>query len=102
MLFKAPYQTKSNRVRKSIIAMSIIGVGTFAGQATASNCKGLESNACSTNASCSWVESYERKDGRNVNAFCRTKPGSKKSVSSKDVKGNVSSKVSKAKSASGA
>lgn len=39
----------------------------------ASACKGLDNNACSESAACGWVESYERKDGRVVKAFCRTK-----------------------------
>ena len=65
---------KTTRVHKSVIAAIAIGVAAFSGASIASSCKGLENNACSSNASCSWVESYERKDGRKVSAFCRTKP----------------------------
>lgn len=39
----------------------------------ASQCKGLNSKDCAAQASCSWVNAYERKDGKQVNAFCRTK-----------------------------
>lgn len=39
----------------------------------ASVCKGLQSSACASNAQCGWVEGYERKDGRQVKSFCRTK-----------------------------
>jgi len=40
-------------------------------------CKGLENPTCNQNSLCSWVDSYERKDGVKVNGFCRTKPKSK-------------------------
>ena len=43
----------------------------------ASQCKGLKNNACSAEASCTWVEGYERKDGRTVNSFCRAKAKAK-------------------------
>ena len=43
----------------------------------ASQCKGLENSACSQNTSCGWVQGYERKDGRKVSGFCRTKAKSK-------------------------
>jgi len=39
----------------------------------ASQCKGLDNGACSQNNACGWVEGYERKDGRKVKSFCRTK-----------------------------
>lgn len=41
---------------------------------TASACKGLEKAACETNAACTFVPATTRKDGRNVKAYCRTKP----------------------------
>ena len=65
----------------AIIAVALL---TSSQASAASQCKGLESASCSTNAACSWVQSYERKDGRTVNAFCRTKAKSAKS-SSKEV-----------------
>lgn len=37
-----------------------------------SECKGLASSACDESTSCRWVDSYQRKDGRKVNAFCRS------------------------------
>ncbi len=64
-------------IRNSILAISLVSAMSFSGQASASQCKGLESNDCGSNASCSWVEGYERKDGRTVKSFCRTKPASK-------------------------
>ncbi len=102
MSYKASYQTRSNRIEKSIIAMLIIGIGSFSGQVSASNCKGLDNNTCSANASCSWVDSYQRKDGRNVNAFCRTKPSGKTSKASQGAKNSASTEANKTKLATGA
>lgn len=39
----------------------------------ASQCKGLDNAACNAEAACGWVEGYQRKDGKQVSAFCRTK-----------------------------
>ena len=62
-------------VARTIIVSSALAIGLALSSpvSAASQCKGLDSNACSTSASCSWVEGYERKDGRKVNAFCRAK-----------------------------
>jgi hypothetical protein len=38
-----------------------------------SACKGLEQNACGKAADCIWVGGYERKDGKQVSGYCRTK-----------------------------
>lgn len=38
----------------------------------ASDCKGLQNSACDANASCRWVDGYQRKDNRKVKAFCRS------------------------------
>jgi len=37
-----------------------------------SQCKSLKQTECDVKAVCSWVDGYERKDGKKVNAFCRT------------------------------
>ncbi|TVQ87989.1 MAG: hypothetical protein EA400_09855 [Chromatiaceae bacterium] len=41
----------------------------------ASECKGLEQEACQANEACTWVDSYERKDGRVVRGYCRLRGG---------------------------
>jgi len=51
----------------------------------ASECKGLDDAACSTNSACGWVEAYTRKDGREVNAFCRTSTKGKTQISNKKI-----------------
>lgn len=79
-------QTKTNSaiVRSSLIALSLIGSLLVSGPATAASaCKGLDNSACSNNSSCGWVEGYQRKDGRSVKSFCRTKSGAKKSSAKK-------------------
>ena len=61
----------------SIIAISaaLIG-GSLTAQAADSACKGLTTQACSTNTSCSWVKPYKRK-GKDVAGFCRKKASHK-------------------------
>lgn len=70
----------SNRARyahfQSILmaATLVLGLGLASTQANAAGqCKGLQNNACTTNAACTWVQGYERKDGRTVKSFCRAK-----------------------------
>ncbi len=70
-------------IRASLVTLSTIGIVSFSGQASASNCKGLESAACESNVACSWVEGYQRKDGRQVKSFCRAKPAAKDKVTTK-------------------
>jgi len=43
---------------------------------TASVCKGLEQKACSAKSECGWIAATKRKDGKQVKAYCRTKPAS--------------------------
>ena len=40
-----------------------------------SACKGLEQGACEKAAECIWVGGYEKKDGKQVSGYCRTKSG---------------------------
>ncbi len=81
-------------IRNSIIGASLIATAVFSSQALASSCKGLDNSACSSNASCTWVGGYERKDGRQVKAFCRAKPGGKKNLATKaKVKSTSTTKV---------
>lgn len=44
---------------------------------TAKSCKGMEQKICLADATCSWVNGYERSDGKKVSSFCRTKAKSK-------------------------
>ncbi len=69
--------SKSNLNRLGIvvvIAIAMIG-GTLGMSAStlAADCKGQSQAQCGSLQSCSWVDTYKRKDGRTVNGFCRTK-----------------------------
>lgn len=68
-----PVSTKTFFLIKGIAFASLMGLSSIIGVAgAASQCKGLDNNACTAAETCGWVESYQRKDGREVKAFCRT------------------------------
>lgn len=60
----------------SMVASSII----FAVNAQATSCKSLEQQACSTEPACTWVEGYQRSDGRSVRSYCRSAPTKRKEI----------------------
>ena len=51
---------------------------------SAAECKGMEKNKCEGNGSCTWVDSYQRKDGVKVDGYCRNKGGKKSSSKSEN------------------
>lgn len=62
--------------RFSLVVATLITALSITSQVSAVDpvqCKGLDSEACISQDSCSWVKGYERKDGKMVNAFCRSK-----------------------------
>jgi hypothetical protein len=60
----------------SVLFGAFVVVGSTAN--AASQCKGLSAAACAADSDCRWVESYVRKDGREVSAYCRLgKPATK-------------------------
>ena len=65
----------------STSAIMLFSPLSFAGSA----CKGLEQKACNSEQSCSWINSYQTKKGKTINAYCRNKPKQKtgKTVPSK-------------------
>lgn len=64
---------------KNTVTTTILVMGLFStfGVSAASQCKGLDNSACNLNAACGWINGYERKDGRVVKSFCRSKPKAK-------------------------
>lgn len=60
----------TNLTKCCALALSVFMLATTT---YAADCKGQAKDICVKNGSCSWVESYKRKDGRTVNGFCRTK-----------------------------
>jgi hypothetical protein len=71
-------RSTNTSLRNSLaIAIATIGLLSSTGANAASACKGLDNSACNAKANCGWVNGYERKDGKKVNSFCRTKARSK-------------------------
>lgn len=61
-------------IRNTLTAAAIAAGLLMSGSANAANqCKGLDNSACKAESSCSWVNGYERKDGKTVKSFCRSK-----------------------------
>jgi hypothetical protein len=86
-------KTNSTVLRRSLIALSLMGPMVVAAPVTAASvCKGLESSACSKSSSCAWVEGYQRKDGRSVKSFCRTNSAAKSSAAKTKLMKNTTSK----------
>ena len=79
-------QNKSKRrtaAFKSVVVSASVMIGLVLASSpvqAASACKGLDTKACGTSTSCSWVNGYERKDGRSVSSFCRAKASAKSSA----------------------
>lgn len=90
-----------------LIALSILSLSVLllSPVHAASACKGLSKSSCGSKSSCTWVDGYTRKDGKQVSAYCRTvskkKSDSKQSDKSKSSSSDKkSSKDSKADSKS--
>jgi len=70
-------------LRKSVLLLAATGLLSISQFSfAAATCKGMQQDACSSENSCSWVNSYTTKNGKTITAYCRNKsnPGSKKSV----------------------
>ncbi|ESQ17219.1 MAG: hypothetical protein N838_23950 [Thiohalocapsa sp. PB-PSB1] len=65
-----------------VVAATAAALAILQAPASATDCKGMEKKQCESNANCTWVDSYQRKDGIKVDGYCRGK-GGKKSSSSK-------------------
>ena len=85
-------------IRKTIlcsIVPALFLLGVSLPSHSASVCKGLSVDACGENASCGWVNSYTRKDGREVSGFCRvSSKGKSKAVSQKALEAKTQEKKS--------
>ena len=51
--------------------------------APTTTCNKLEEKSCTTNADCSWIAAAKRKDGKEVSAYCRSKPKSTRAAPKK-------------------
>lgn len=72
-----------------IISAVMLSVPSFA----ANSCKGMVQSDCKAETSCRWIDSYTRKDGKTINAYCRSNPKSK-SVVKKAAKKQTDKKAS--------
>jgi len=75
---KTNIKIQTSVARTFLLTATLAGVSMTGQVSAASACKSLQETACSSNTSCSWIAGYERKDGRQVKSFCRSKPGAKK------------------------
>jgi hypothetical protein len=56
-------------------AMMSLGLAMLSSPAmSSSDCKGLAEQACSNEASCTWIDSYKTSKGKTVESYCRSKP----------------------------
>ena len=82
---------KTSVIRNSALALAATGLISISQFSfAAATCKGMQQDACSSDNSCSWINSYTTKKGKTIKAYCRNKPKSSKSTDVPD-----SSKVEK-------
>lgn len=74
--------TNTNLLKSTLITGVTLLLATTS-NVQASECKGLNNESCSAKEACGWVETYTRKDGREVNAFCRTSTKGRVKISDK-------------------
>lgn len=65
-------QALMNKARLPIVFAGLLLATPMAG--AASQCTNLSADACATDSACAWVDGYTRKDGREVQAYCRKAP----------------------------
>ena len=70
------------KLLKSLSIASVMGAMALSGNVLADNvCKGMAENYCATSNACRWVDSFKRKDGRDVQGYCRNAPRNMKDIS---------------------
>lgn len=57
------------------LALSLILITAWGSLSAESKCHGLSKGQCEADSDCTWVSGYQKKDGKNVEAYCRAKPG---------------------------
>lgn len=61
-----------SNTRLSVLLSGLLLSGVVS--AAPQECRQLAEDACATESSCTWVQGYVRKDGREVSAYCRNAP----------------------------
>ena len=70
------------KLLKSLSIASVMGAMALSGNVLADNvCKGMAENDCAASNACRWVDSYKRKDGRDVQGYCRNALRNMKDIS---------------------
>jgi len=70
------------KLLKSLSIASVMGAMALSGNVLAYNvCKGMAENDCAASNACRWVDSFKRKDGRDVQGYCRNAPRNMKDIS---------------------
>ncbi|MGB5452899.1 MAG: hypothetical protein WBM71_20010 [Sedimenticolaceae bacterium] len=64
----------------ALLAGMVLGVPSAS---AASQCQGIAQDQCASQAACTWVNGYVRKDGRSVSSHCKAR-GGKKSANQAD------------------
>mgnify|MGYP001580404479 CR=1 FL=1 len=78
------------QVQVALIAAGMVLASSLV--SAASQCKGMQENACMSDGECLWVQGYTRKDGRSVSSHCKLK-GSRKTQPSAQADGVKLSKA---------
>lgn len=78
---KSTYLAGLQKSLSVVILLCAFMSNAHAQDAVPVQCKGMENAQCASSEDCSWVQAYERKDGRTVSAFCRSKPKPKSTSS---------------------
>jgi len=70
------------KLLKTLSIASVMGAMALSGNVLADNvCKGMAENDCAASNACRWVDSYKRKDDRDVQGYCRNAPRNMKDIS---------------------
>ena len=67
-------------ISRAQVQVALIAAGLMLASSlvsAASQCKGMQENACMSDGECVWVQGYTRKDGRSVSSHCKLKGGKK-------------------------
>ena len=77
--------SNSSTIRKTVLFLAIAGLHSFSQLSSAADaCKGMQQDKCSSDNSCSWVNSYTTKKGNTIKAYCRNKSKSSKTTNVPD------------------
>jgi len=90
--------TMNRTIKKAAITLSTFTIITLISSTSVAAdkpCKGQEMQACNQSNSCSWVNSYKRKDGKTIKSYCRNSAKSKAKNKTDNIKKQTSTKITK-------